>query len=120
VRAVAANSPRAAFLAKFAAGDDRPTERETSIPQALAIMNGTLVATATSLERGETIVAVADAPFLDTRGRVETLFLAALARRPRPEESARLVAYVEAREPRAALADVFWALLNSAEFKLDH
>ena len=112
--------PAAAFLEKFAAGDDRPTERETSIPQALAIMNGTLVATATSLERGETLVAVAEAPFLDASGRVETLFLAALARRPRPEESARLIAYVEAREPRAALADVFWALLNSAEFKLNH
>ncbi|HEY2159517.1 MAG TPA: DUF1553 domain-containing protein, partial [Isosphaeraceae bacterium] len=120
VRAVVPTGPRAAFLEKFAAGDDRPTERETSIPQALAVMNGALVADATSPERGETLVAVAEAPFLDARGRVETLFLAALARRPRPEESARLVAYVEARDPRAALADVFWALLNSAEFKLNH
>ena len=113
--------PRAAFVEKFAAGEERPTDRETSIPQAMAFMNGALVADATSLERGETLVAVAEAPFLDTRGRVETLFLAAqLTRRPRPEESARLVAYVEAREPRSALADIFWVLLNSAEFKLNH
>ena len=27
---------------------------------------------------------------------------------------------VEAREPRAALADVFWAILNGAEFALNH
>lgn len=119
-RGLAPTGPRGLFLEKFAVSDDRPIERETSIPQALAFMNGALVADATSLERGETLVAVAEAPFLDARGRVETLFLAALARRPRPEESARLVAYVEGRDSRKALADVFWALLNSAEFKLNH
>jgi hypothetical protein len=119
-RGVFVTGPKAAFLEKFAAGDERPTERETSIPQALAFLHGSLVADATSLERGETLGAVVEAPFLDTAGRIETLFLAALTRRPTAEESARLVAYVEGRDPKAALADVFWALLNSAEFKLNH
>ncbi|WP_165075969.1 DUF1553 domain-containing protein [Paludisphaera rhizosphaerae] len=119
-RAVVPNGPRAALLEKFAMGDDRPTEHQTSIPQALALMNGAFVAGATDLVQGETLGAVADAPFLDDRGRVETLFLAALSRRPRPEESARLVAYVASHGSRLALADVFWALLNSAEFKLNH
>jgi hypothetical protein len=43
---------------------------------------------------------------------------------PTPEESERLVRYVDSGGPRheqkAALADLFWALLNSAEFFLNH
>ena len=92
-----ANTPRAEFLEKFARQDERPTEAQTSILQALALMNGRLVAGATRLEEGATLSAVAEAPFLDPPGRVETLFLATLSRRPTPEESARLVAYRRAR-----------------------
>jgi hypothetical protein len=118
-----ANNPRAEFLAKFAS-QDRPTEAQTSVLQALALMNGKVVGDVTSLERGETLAAVADAPFLDTRQKVETLYLATLSRLPRPEESDRLVRYVAGggprRNPRAALADVLWALLNSTEFVLNH
>ena len=62
--------------------------------------------------------------FLDTPGKIEALYLAALTRRPRPEELDRLVPYVDrggpAGDPKQALADVFWALLNSAEFSLIH
>ena len=87
-------------------------------------MNGRFVADATSLERSTTLAAVADAPFLDTAGRIETLFLAALSRPPRPEEASRFLAYVNGggarNNQRAALADVFWVLLNSPEFILNH
>ena len=79
-------------------------------------MNGPLIASATSLETSDTLAAVAEAPFLDTPGRIETLYLAALTRRPRPDELARLVPYVERGGPSGdrskALADVFWALLE--------
>jgi hypothetical protein len=55
---------------------------------------------------------------------VEELYLLALSRRPRPEEKARLARYVEAggprRDPKQALSDVLWALLNSHEFGLNH
>ena len=55
---------------------------------------------------------------------METLYLAALGRPPRPAERDRLVAYVEAggpgKDPKHALADVFWALLNSSEFGVNH
>jgi hypothetical protein len=71
-----------------------------------------------------TLAGVADAPFLDTAGRVETLFLATLSRPPRPQETERFVKYVEGGGPqkdrKKALADVFWALLNSSEFILNH
>jgi hypothetical protein len=116
-------SPRAEFLARFA-NPDKPTEAHTSILQALALMNGNFVADATSVERSRTLAAVADAPFLDPAAKVEALYLATLSRKARPEEAARLVQYVTNGGPRqseaAALADIFWALLNSAEFMLNH
>jgi hypothetical protein len=118
------NSPRAEFLAKFANQGDRPAEAQTSILQALALMNGKLLADATTLERSETLAAVADAPFLSTEERIETLFLATLSRKPKPKELSRLVRHVESGgvddNPNQALADVFWVLLNSGEFMVNH
>jgi hypothetical protein len=109
---------------RFARQDEKPTEVQTSILQALTLMNGKAVDDATVLERSETLAAVASAPFLDTAGKVETLYLASLSRKPRPEERDRLVKYVEKGGPSGdcdrALADVFWALLNSGEFILNH
>jgi hypothetical protein len=117
------NNPRAEFINRFAS-QEKKTETQTSILQALALMNGKFVADATSLERSQTLAAVADAPFLTHAQRIETLYLATLTRLPRAEEAARLAAYVQAggprNDPRAALADVFWALLNSSEFILNH
>jgi hypothetical protein len=52
------------------------------------------------------------------------MFLATLTRRPRPEELALLIRFVDERktaDARAkALADIFWALLNGPEFHLNH
>jgi hypothetical protein len=116
-------SPRAVFLSKFGS-QDRRTEYQTSIPQALALMNSQIIADVTSLQRSEMLSAVVESPFLDPAGKIEALFLASLSRKPRPEESERLVKYVTtsaaARDSKKALADVFWALLNSPEFILNH
>ena len=118
-----AGGVRSEFLTKFANPEHR-TEAQTSILQALYLMNGHFTAGVTSLERSELLAAVADSPFLDPDQQVETLFLAALSRRPRAEESDRLVKYVQSGGPRksgrAALGDVYWALLNCPEFILNH
>jgi hypothetical protein len=124
---------RGEFLSKFAAGTDRATEAQTSILQALTLMNGRVMTAATSLRQSEMLLAVADAPFLDVPAKIETLYLATLSRKPTAKELARLTRYVEkggtdgessSRDQLArgteALADVFWALLNSAEFNLNH
>jgi hypothetical protein len=104
--------------------NDRSLEAQSSIPQALALMNGELLAAATRLEGNNTLSAVIASPFSDTSGRIETLYLAALGRAPRAEEKDRLVKYVTkggpSGNPDRALADVFWALLNSAEFIHNH
>jgi len=112
------------FLELFADRDEKPTEAQTSILQALALMNGRVVAGATSLDTGATLPAVAEAPYLDTVGRIEALYLAALTRKPRPEELSVLTPYVDrggpTHDPSEALADVFWAILNGPEFKHNH
>jgi hypothetical protein len=116
------NSPQGDFEAKFTSQEKR-TEYQTSIPQALALMNSQVVADATHPQRSQFLAAVANAPFLDTAGRIETLYLATLARRPRPDEADHFRRYIEkagADKEKQALADVFWALLNSTEFFLNH
>ena len=76
------------------------------------------------MERGDALAAIADAPFLTTEKKVEALFLAALTRKPTPEEKETLASYVDRGGPSGdknkALADVFWVLLNSTEFLFNH
>jgi len=119
-----AGGAKARFLELFASRDEKPTEAQTSILQALTLMNGRIISGATSLEAGDTLPAIVEAPYLDTPGRIEALYLAALTRRPRPEELELLSAYVESggpdRDPSKALADIFWAVLNGPEFKHNH
>ncbi|MGE3806097.1 MAG: DUF1553 domain-containing protein, partial [Gemmataceae bacterium] len=112
-------SPRAEFLRKFAGVSGR-AEPQTSILQALTLMNGKLIDEMTSPERGEILVAVLDAPFLDVAGKIDTLYLAALSRHPTRDERQRVERLLASTGEKAALADLFWALLNSNEFILNH
>ena len=61
---------------------------------------------------------------MDERQKLDTLYLAALSRPMRADEAERMVEYVEKGGPdgdeHKALADVFWVLLNSSEFILNH
>jgi hypothetical protein len=117
------NSLRAQFLARFSS-QERPTEHHTSILQALALMNGKFIQDVTNLDRSKNLAAIVDFPAASTADRVESLFINTLSRKPRPEELSRFVNYVNTGGPRgqeaAALADVFWVLLNSAEFRFNH
>jgi hypothetical protein len=127
-------SARSQFLSLFANQAEKSTDVTTSILQALSLMNGQVTAEATNLEKSVTLAAVVDAPFMDTAERVETLVMATLSRRPTARESSRLVAFVDGgwavassakplspqKRYERALADVFWALLNSGEFMLNH
>jgi hypothetical protein len=127
--------PREEFLSKFSNSSDRPTETQTSILQALALMNGRYVGEATSLTRSRRLAAILDFPAWTTHKKLETLYLAALTRRPTPREIERFDRYLaqalaedgktltedeKERRGRTALADLFWALLNSSEFYLNH
>ena len=119
------NDPvRQEFLDNFQDDSDAPTDRSSTILQALQMMNGGFVDNATDLADSMTLAAVLDAPFLDQAGKVETLFLATLSRQPTDEELAKFTAYVASggakQDEQSALSDVCWALLNSSEFLLNH
>ena len=53
---------------------------------------------------------------------IEHIYLSGLARRPTADETRRLVAYVRQHpvNPIAGYTDVYWSLLNSSEFVLNH
>jgi hypothetical protein len=110
------------FLARFAA-PTRSGEPETSIPQALTLMNGRFVEDATDLARGDTLAAVVGTPGMDAAQRVEALYLAALSRKPTQAERDRALRHLDKggkdREEER-YADLLWVLLNSAEFRLNH
>jgi hypothetical protein len=124
-------STRAEFVTRFSNRSDKRTEYQTSILQALALMNGKFTGDTTNPAESKapqqtlTLIAVQDAPFMDTSAKkVETLYLAALSRKPTTSESDRFAEYIQKGGPehdsKKALSDVFWALLNSAEFFLNH
>ena len=115
------NVPRSVFLSRFAS-TDRPTEASTTILQALMLMNGKLTADATSLEASRTLRAVVEAPFLSNEQKIETLYLAAVTRKPRAEELEFLKAHVASKttddQRKQAYAEIMWGLLNGPEFVL--
>ena len=111
------------FLSRFES-TERRVEARTSILHALTRMNGQLTDAATDPDATPLLVALRDAPFLDTTQRIEQLFLATLSRQPTSDERTRLTGYVTQagtnRDPNAALADILWSLLNSHEFAVNH
>jgi hypothetical protein len=117
-----APTPRREFLAKYS-GRDRRAEAHTSILQALFMMNGKFLTERTRLESNKSLQTIASSPTTPAR-RLETLYMMVLSRAPRPDEAERLVPYLESGGPTRnagqALSDVFWALLNSGEFSLNH
>jgi hypothetical protein len=114
---------RLLFLARFQAPTQGATEYQSGIPQALSLMNGGIVAEATDLARSDLLGAL-ELPLFTPEQQVEVLFLSTLSRLPSADERAPLVEYVSsggaAGDRRQALADVLWALLNGAEFALNH
>src|SRR5262249_9203720 len=92
-------TPREEFRARFGGQPGKRVDYQTSILQALFLMNGKFMANATSLEGNPTLATIADAAGHSTARRVETLYLVALARKPREHEVERLVKYVDSGGP---------------------
>jgi hypothetical protein len=118
------NGRRQMFLARMARRTADSMEYDRGLQQALQLMNGEETAEATDLERSALLTSL-EAPFLSQEQRVEILFLATLTRYPRQEELTRMLQFVEAaksagRSEQTAYADMLWALLNSAEFTVNH
>ena len=114
---------RMQFINKFRAPAAGATEYQSGIPQALTMMNGQMIRQLTS-DRNSTLLTTLEAPFFSDKQKVETLFLSTLSRRPTKKERDKFVGYLHGGgatgSRRQALADMLWALVNSAEFTLNH
>ncbi len=114
---------RQQFVSRMQSQSRDVTEYEAGLPQALLMMNGPLVSEATTSGRSALLTSL-EAPFFTDDQRIEVLTLATISRPPTAAERKRFSAYLaEARpkkETRRALGDLLWALLNSAEFSLNH
>ena len=121
---ISAETPRGRFLELFRGSGESPLRKETTILQALAMMNGEFINAATVPENSRTLRSIVDFPLMNQDERLEALFLAALSRRPTAAERARCLEVLKQASDSAAEAvaygDIFWVLLNSSEFLLNH
>jgi hypothetical protein len=110
--------PRAVFNQTFGYDPSLPRDEIVgSIPQALLLMNSQPLARAIDGDRRGTLLGrlLADTP--DDRELADELHLRTLARHATPAEIAVCLEHVRETGDRAdAFEDIFWALVNSAEF----
>mgnify|MGYP001300736885 CR=1 FL=1 len=115
---------RRAFLAKMQSQSRDATEFDAGVTQALTLMNGDEVAHATDPARSRVLSALQSPLFQTEKDVLDVLFLATLSRFPSSEETREIGKYLAQAErgqpQQQARADVLWALLNSAEFALNH
>ena len=117
------NQQREEFLQQFNTPAGSMTDYQAGIPQALTLMNGNLIASATDISSSG-ILKVLEAPFFDNRERIEIVYLSTLSRPPRASEWDVLEQYLplkaSGQDLKEGLADLLWVLLNSAEFTMNH
>ena len=101
-------------------GDEATTFNGT-IPQALMLFNGDLIKKAIDTSNGSFLHRVA-ASNLKPEAKIDYLFNAALSRDPNKNEITVANQLLVARkgDGAAALQDIFWAVLNSNEFIIQH
>jgi hypothetical protein len=106
--------------------DEETTLFQGTIPQTLMMMNGDLMARATGGQPGSFLARLRDQAVSQRRQRPEAcmvngMYLAALSRYPTPAEMNRAAAFLTSSpDTLPILEDLFWALLNSNEFILNH
>ena len=111
------------FLRIFGGNEeDEPTLFSGSIPQALLMMNGPLVQNATSAKPGSYLRTVlASGRLRSDSARVQALFVSSLGRKPTRLEITKINQIMNSTSDKlAAYQDLYWALLNSNEFILNH
>jgi hypothetical protein len=118
-----ADMNRQAFIEQFRAPQGQATDYQAGIPQALTMMHGGLIHNATDVGRSGLLNSLA-APFFTDEQRLDTLYLSTLSRYPEPAERDVMLGQIASAknvtERQQVLGDVLWALLNSAEFTLNH
>jgi hypothetical protein len=116
---------RQQWLGQFARKmDDDEASEDTSfdgsISQSLEMMNGQLMHKATNKKSGVLLGVISSK--MTPAEKVDHLFLAALSRHPSKKENKAIEQILQKRQHELdqSLQDIWWALLNSNEFILDH
>jgi hypothetical protein len=114
---------RLAFAARMNMQGSNAAEFDAGILQALTMLNGSETAAATSIAQSRLLSSL-EAPWFSDQDRVDVLLLATLSRLPTDEERKTFIAHVEngsdQEKKQQAFSDILWALLNSAEFAMNH
>ena len=115
-----------AWLGRFVQNMDTDEGNESNlfngdIRQSLAMMNGELMQKVTDLDDNTTLGNIIRSE-MENQAKLEHLFLAALSRKPTQQESTVVLDLVSDPNVDAVqvFQDIWWALLNSNEFILDH
>jgi hypothetical protein len=110
------------FLGEFGRGnrDDEPRANDSSIAQALSLMNdNTVVVNRVRKATVNSTVAKALAASSDPNAITDQLYLATLSRYPTASEKQQAVAYLKSGTLAQKTEDLQWVLLNSLEFLFD-
>jgi len=110
-------------LIRMFAADEEAGYPKTSVAQALTLMNGSAVSEAVAPKTSTRLKQTLAASPASADRQVEDLYLTALSRYPTEVERRMMVDYCReaaAAEHARRLGDVFWVLLNSAEFRWNH
>ncbi len=110
------------FVVAFGTDDGGETSTfNGSIPQSLMMFNGELMREATSTKAGSWLHRISQEK-AGMAEKVQYLFQAGLARKAKSDELVAAKALLDARkgDASAMLQDMWWAILNSNEFILNH
>ena len=136
LRTIDANSHILMQLARYAqqnefvnrygdSGEDEFSADGGTIPQRLLMMNGKLVEERTKEDLIANACTRIAALAREDTVAIETAFLATVSRRPSTDEHQHFLKALATRRKRdgnrtGAMQDLFWALINSAEFSWNH
>jgi hypothetical protein len=110
------------FVTAFGTDDgEETTTFNGTIPQALMLFNGDLIKKATSGEKGGFLQGIANSN-LKPADKIDYLFLAGLSRKPTKVELLAANELLAGHKGNMvdALQDMWWAILNSNEFIINH
>ena len=111
------------FVTRFGdPGEDEFNDRGETVTQRLLMLNGKMVSE--RLDNGLNTPAYLLGLSPNTEKAVETIYLCTLSRRPTELEKEHFVNLIETEDDherkREEIVDLYWALINSSEFRWNH
>lgn len=110
------------FVERFGdPGEEEFQDRGETVTQRLLMLNGNMIAERLENPLNTPLYIGGLSP--NTEKAIETIYLSTLTRRPTPAESqhfAKQAATVRGKKRNQAMIDLYWTLINCAEFRWNH